>query len=560
MNRNALIFVVASMLVLLGWPTLMEKLGLLHPVAEAPAPTASPAPTPVSGSDRSSAAVAATASTAPLISLKAAPEKTVAVETDTFHAVLSTWGARFTHLRLKGIVHHEAGKAEELDLVPSLDQPRFAAVELGGQDLGAVAWSLLTPQPIFHNGEQVLRFALRLSNGLELLKSFRFPAHGHRLAVDLQLTNRSPQLVNAGSLALLWGPNLGGEDGQVMGRFPMTAVVQLADRVEREKASREAAVLGYSRPRWIALKSHYFVVGSFPSAGAWTKGEVRNRGGEKLETALVAESLSLQPGQVLTWTADVYAGPQEYSALKALGKEIKIGERDLNFQAVVQFQFYRIFDWLNPLSVGLLGLLKWFYAMTGNWGMAIILLTLLVRGLLFWPSLKSMVSMRRMQTKMAAMQPRLDTLKKIYKDDPAKLNAETMKLYKEFGVNPLGGCLPMLVQIPVFFALYGTLSVAFELRGAPFWWKWTDLTAGDPTHLFPLAMGVSMFLQQKLTPASATMSEEQVQIQKMMLWIMPILFTGMAIFMAWPVGLLLYWTASNVFSIMQQLVVNKVVD
>jgi YidC/Oxa1 family membrane protein insertase len=118
----------------------------------------------------------------------------------------------------------------------------------------------------------------------------------------------------------------------------------------------------------------------------------------------------------------------------------------------------------------------------------------------------------------------------------------------------------MLLQIPVFFALYGTLGAAFELRGAAFLWKWTDLTAGDPTYIFPVAMGVSMFLQQKLSPQSATVSEEQIQMQKMMLWLMPIMFGGMAVFMKWPVGLLLYWTASNVFGILQQLAVNKAVD
>jgi YidC/Oxa1 family membrane protein insertase len=179
---------------------------------------------------------------------------------------------------------------------------------------------------------------------------------------------------------------------------------------------------------------------------------------------------------------------------------------------------------------------------------------------MFYPSMKSMVSMRKMQTKMAAMQPRLDTLKKVYKDDAQKLNTEMMKLYKEYGVNPLGGCLPMLLQIPIFFALYGTLSAAFELRGAAFMWKWTDLTAGDPTYIFPLAMGISMFLQQKLAPVNAsTMSDDQAQMQKMMLWMMPIMFTGMSISMHWPLGLLLYWTASNGFGVIQQLAVNKAV-
>lgn len=117
----------------------------------------------------------------------------------------------------------------------------------------------------------------------------------------------------------------------------------------------------------------------------------------------------------------------------------------------------------------------------------------------------------------------------------------------------------MLVQIPIFFSLYGTLAAAYELRGATFFWRWTDLTAGDQTYLFPLAMGVSMFVQQKMAPTTASMSEEQQQMQKMMLWMMPVMFTVMALFMKWPVGLLLYWTASNLMGVIQQAVVNKVV-
>jgi YidC/Oxa1 family membrane protein insertase len=293
------------------------------------------------------------------------------------------------------------------------------------------------------------------------------------------------------------------------------------------------------------------VVGFFPRQG-FNKAEARNLGHMEVAGALVADGLTLAGHQSQTLVTDVYAGPLEYEALKAVGQ---------NFQGVIQFESYKIFEWLNPVSIGLLYVMRWFHGITGNWGIAIILLTLMVRAIMFWPSLKSMVSMRRMQKKMAAMQPRLDTIKKMYKDDPSKLNPEMMKLYQEYGVNPLGGCLPMLLQIPIFFALYGTLGAAFELRGASFFWKWTDLTAGDPTYIFPLAMGVSMFLQQKLAPNnSATVSEDQAQIQKMMLWMMPIMFTFMALSMHWPVGLLLYWTASNLFGIGQQLAVNKAVD
>lgn len=552
MNRNAVIFVLASLGVLIGWNYMMEG---MYP---------QPAPVPKEGAPAAAQPASATQPSAPAASpgkplapapvpavIQRAPEQLVAVETEAYEAELSTWGARFVRLRLKGVTYKGADGVEApLDLVDRQDQPRYGSLELPGMDLSQ-GWVLLTPRPAREGGAQVVRFLWRsASSPLQLEKAFRFEDQGHRYGVSVKAVNAGVQPLSLGPLGLLWGPNLGGGSSGI-GMYPPAGVVQLDGRIERERASGETKVLGYAKPRWVALKNHYFVVGYFPSVPAWNRAEIRQLGNDRVVTALVAEGLSLQAGESVALGVEAYAGPQDYGALKAIGN---------NFQRVVQFQYYQVFDWLNPLSIGLLHVLQWFHAVTGNWGVAIILLTLLVRGILFWPSLKSMVSMRRMQTKMAAMQPRLETIKKVYKDDPNKLNQEMMKLYKEYGVNPLGGCLPMLLQIPVFFALYGTLIAAFELRGASFVWKWTDLTAGDPTHIFPLAMGLTMFLQQKLAPVSATMSEEQVQMQKMMLWLFPIMFTGMALFMAWPVGLLIYWTASNVFGILQQLAVNKAVD
>ncbi len=331
----------------------------------------------------------------------------------------------------------------------------------------------------------------------------------------------------------------------------VAGVVQLEGHVERERANNDQNTNTFDAPRWVALKNHYFVVGFFPASAAWNKAQIQHLGNANIAASLVADGLSLPPGKSLDLDVLVYAGIQEYSTLKAFGK---------NFQGVVQFEAYKLFEWLNPLCIALLYIMRWFHGVTGNWGVAIILLTLLVRAVMFYPSMKSMVSMRKMQTKMAAMQPRLDTIKKMYKDDAQKLNAEMMKLYKEYGVNPLGGCLPMLLQIPIFFALYGTLNAAYELRGAAFMWRWTDLTASDPTYIFPLAMGISMFMQQRMTPTnSSTMTDEQAQMQKMMLWMMPIMFTGMAIYLQWPMGLLLYWTASNSFGVAQQFAVNKAI-
>jgi YidC/Oxa1 family membrane protein insertase len=261
-------------------------------------------------------------------------------------------------------------------------------------------------------------------------------------------------------------------------------------------------------------------------------------------TAALSASLVLQPGVPQTLSASVYGGPQDYSLLKSLGQKL---HRLCNF------------GWFEFFAVPMLYILKWFYSVGHNYGLAIILLTILVKAVVWFPTHKSMTSMRHMQKMMGQMQPRLETLKKVYKDDAQKLNAETMKLYKEYGVNPLGGCLPMLIQMPILFALYSCLNTAFELRGANFFWVWTDLSVKDPTLILPLAMGATMFLQQRMTPAPASATPDQAQQQKMMMYLMPGMLTAMAIFTGWPAGLLLYWTCSNLLSMVQQGYINRTI-
>jgi YidC/Oxa1 family membrane protein insertase len=552
MNKNMIIFLIASLGLILGWQWALQKYYPAKPVpasAQQVVPGSQAATAGAAGTPNASLPAGAAAAKA---SLKPVDEKLVEVKTQAYEASLGTLGARLVHLKLNGITMHQAGKTLPLDLIPNVDKPRFGTLQWPGVDLAGMSWTLLTPQPVMVDGKPTVRFGARVpGQPLELVKTYSFDPIKPQFELNVSVKNGGKQLLNLQPLALQWGPNLGG-DSEGIGQFPPAGVVQMEGKIEREKASKDQDEKTFNAPRWAALKNHYFVAGFFPASPAWNKAEIRRLGEMKVEIALLAEGLSLAPGQSVELGTQVYAGAQEYNKLVAYGK---------NFQAVVQFQFYSWFEVLNPLCALLLKIMQWFHHVTGNWGVAIILLTLLVRGVMFYPSLKSMVSMRRMQTKMAAMQPRLEALKKIYKDDAQKLNAEMMKLYKEYGVNPLGGCLPMLLQIPIFFALYGTLSAAFELRGANFMWKWTDLTAGDPTYIFPIAMGISMFMQQKLAPTNtATMSEEQAQMQKMMLWMMPIMFTGMALFMHWPMGLLLYWTASNLFGIAQQVAVNKTVS
>jgi YidC/Oxa1 family membrane protein insertase len=204
------------------------------------------------------------------------------------------------------------------------------------------------------------------------------------------------------------------------------------------------------------------------------------------------------------------------------------------------------YGWFGILAKPMFWLMEQFYRITMNYGIAIILLTIVVRIILFYPSLKSATAMEEMK----ALQPQMNALREKYKKEPQKLNQEIMRLYKEHKVNPLGGCLPMLLQLPFFVALYNVLSVSIELRQAsfiPFWIG--DLSVHDPFYILPILMGVSMVYTMKMTSTSI-----DPQQQKMMMY-MNIAFIFL---FAWlPAGLLLYITLSNVLSIVQQLYVKR---
>src|SRR3990170_1044528 len=229
----------------------------------------------------------------------------------------------------------------------------------------------------------------------------------------------------------------------------------------------------------------------------------------------------------------LYAGPKSYDSLKSYGH---------GMEQMVDY------GWFGILAKPMFWLLQQFFAFTRNYGIAIMLLTIVVRILLFYPSLKSAMAMEEMKS----LQPEILALKEKYKKDPARMNQETMKLYKEKKVNPLGGCLPMLMQFPFFIALYNVLSVSIELRQAsfiPFWIK--DLSVHDPFYILPVLMGLSMILTMKLTSTTADPSQA-----KMMMY-MNVAF--IFLFARLPAGLLLYITLSNVLSIVQQLYVKKII-
>ncbi|MEN3940358.1 YidC/Oxa1 family insertase periplasmic-domain containing protein [Prosthecobacter sp. SYSU 5D2] len=262
-----------------------------------------------------------------------------------------------------------------------------------------------------------------------------------------------------------------------------------------------------------------------------------------IEAAISLPPVELAPGASMTEQYEIYLGPKEYHRLSKLE-----GQRDF-------IMFYGMFGWI---SKGLSIVMRWMHDLSGNWGVAIILLTLIIRTVL-WPlQSKAQYSMKR----MGLLAPKMKELQAKYKDDPQKQQMEVMKMYKDYGVNPVGGCLPMLMQIPIFFAFYSVLQNAAELRGQG--WLWVkDLSIPDTIHTFnfpfslpimgtdfdlnplPLIMGVTMILQMKLTPQPATMDKSQ----KIMFAVMPFFFLFISYNFA--AALSLYWSTQNLFAIFQ---------
>ena len=284
---------------------------------------------------------------------------------------------------------------------------------------------------------------------------------------------------------------------------------------------------------WAAIIEHYFVAAIVPDPTLVYHYYSKTIGDDRYVVGMYAPPVAVQPGSTATLSIRNYVGPKTQSVLKTTAPSLELTV-DYGVLWFIAKPLYFVLDWIHGV--------------TGNWGWAIILLTCLVKGLFFHLSAmgyRSMAQMRRVQPRMMAMRER-------YANDKARLNQAMMKLYKEEKINPLGGCFPILVQIPVFLALYWVLLESVELRQASFVLWLQDLSSRDPYFVLPLIMGVSMFIQQKLNPAPMDPMQEKI------MQLLPFVFT--VFFAFFPSGLVLYWVVNNILSIAQQWVITRQIE
>jgi YidC/Oxa1 family membrane protein insertase len=383
------------------------------------------------------------------------------------------------------------------------------------------------------------------ATGVRLVREYVFAGDRYGFEVRIQASNgsREPVAVRPGlELSQVFLGELAGDSYTFHGVVVETAKggikrYDLKD-VSKGKVEKSAA-------RWTAADAKYFAWIVLPER-EWTVERAVPLGESGVQVTVADTAATLQPGDMVRSSARIFAGPKRSALLESVGK---------NVPELIDY------GWFALLAKPLVFLMKASNRVTGNYGIDIILLTILIKVLFYPLTQKSMASMRKMQE----LAPILTKLKEKYKDDPSRLNQETMNLYKTYKINPLSGCLPMLAQIPVFIALYKALLVTIELRHAHFFLWLNDLSAPEhlwditiagytiPIRLLALLMGVSMFVQQKMTP-SAGMDPAQ---QKMMLF-MPVLFTFM--FWGFPTGLVIYWLVNNILSIGQQILYNRQIE
>jgi YidC/Oxa1 family membrane protein insertase len=380
------------------------------------------------------------------------------------------------------------------------------------------------------------------TEAVEIEKRFRTERDRYRLNLSMSVRNKSDKPQSHGLIVHLYAQQDPEKKG---GGFMSYASANLAELVcwANDKAHRSAVEPLAKEPidlvggvRWAAAGEKFFTLAVVPFPESPPK--ERRCGARALdpltgEVFLSLSSRTLAPGEKTEYAFEVFAGPKYNSDLQ----KVRPGGEDAHLADDIDVTF-------AVLSRPMLALLKLFYRLSGNWGVAIILLTIFVKLVTFYPTQRTLLSAKKMQR----LAPKIAALRKKYGNDKQKLGVETMNLYKAHGVSPFGGCLPSLIQMPIWIALFSTLNYAVELHRSSFLYI-ADLSAKDPYYATPLLMGAVMFLQMRMSPAGA-----DPQQQKMMAFMMPIMFTGFSLFL--PAGLSTYTLTSYLLGILQQLYVN----
>lgn len=492
------------------------------------------------------------------------PDKEIVVHTDLYTAVFSSRGARLKNFELlryrdkitlpkicfifpfsflygnKQLLPDDQPK-ELVNTGVFNDNPlqtRFDGMSLGHDGLAPFAASkeLLELDNATPKGD--ITFSFVHKEGATITKTFTFFNDSYYMDYDFALKNNSSETLE-GQPSVGWTTAIQSEGGKKNGGFfggigddTQQFAYLISDEVNRIELKEVKENKTFSGDiKWAGFEDKYFVSSLIPQESQDSTLNLSRNENRAVDFQLISPMAKIPPNAKKSFPYALYLGPKDLNCLEK-------GRGELG--RVVSFGFF------DPVAKPMLFILNLFYKYIPNYGLAIIFLSVGIK-IIFWPlTHKSQKSMKEMQK----LQPKIAELKEKYKNNKEELNRRTMEFYRTHKVNPLGGCLPILIQIPVFFALYRVLLNSIELRHAPLVSYWiNDLSSKDPTYISPLLMGASMFIQQKMTPTVGDPAQAKIMLM------MPVIFTFM--FLSFPSGLVLYWLVTNVLSIAQQYYINK---
>jgi YidC/Oxa1 family membrane protein insertase len=471
----------------------------------------------------------------------AAP-RDIIVEGPLYTATISTAGGRIAHFTLTKYDNTIDDDSPPVDLVSentSVLSPRVDFDTAIGSFSDDVVYTSLSDGAVVIDGDEKKAVTLTyVGKQFKVEKTYTFDPKEYGVGFAVTVTNLTAQ-DSAGdmSVSLFDYVDVTKKSWSIFGSYdyPSNYMVFVDKSLKKDiakdvKADKAEKIPGNAA--WFGFDTKYFMTALITEKLSGGEVEISRLSNDTAAGTVIMEDVSFPAGGAVKKDMVMYLGPKQVDVMDSVGYSLS---------SAIDYGFFGF------LSIPLVWLLAFFFSVFKNYGVAIILLTVVVRIVLFPFTYKSMKSMKQMQK----LQPLMAELREKYKNDKEKMNQEVMRLYQTQKINPLGGCLPLLLQLPVFIALYKALYVAIELRHSPFIFWIKDLSEMDPYYVTPIIMGASYFLQQKLTPS--TMDPTQ---QKIML-LMPVIFT--VIFLNLPAGLVLYFFVSNLLSIAQQLYMNKFV-
>ena len=472
----------------------------------------------------------------------------ITVETPLYTAVINEQGGgvkRFVLKKYRKELAKDSGLVQlihtnspaELPMLFTLDNGRAATLPI----LRADRQKLVLTSP---KGSARLVMTGTLPNGIQIVRTMVFHADTYLVDVSYQVKNTSSTALQISPAVTLTNKPFSATTkatSHYLFSGPSAYINGKLEEIKGKTMRKDGPQTLRGKVTWAAYEGTYFLCAVMPLSG---DSHLVTMSGDESQARIVVSdgSITLAPQGVRDFKYKMYLGPKKLSILDAADHDLA---KAVNF------------GWFDVIAKPMLWLLNFFYKYIGNYGVAIILVTILIK-VVFWPiTQKGMKSMKNMQK----LQPKVAKLKEKFKDDPTRMNKEMMALYKTYKVNPVGGCLPMVIQIPFFFALYRVLMSAIELRHAPFLLWINDLSAPDRLmigfnipwlHGIPvltLLMGVSMYLQQKMTPTTADPTQAKI------MQFLPVIFTFM--FINFASGLVLYWFVNNLLAILQQHLINR---